>query len=91
MRNSPTYLFLENHSMWVRFRKKYILPIRWFFTKNRHEAELEMRSKQEILNEKDRLEKEHMQMLRLRRVTEAQNIKGKLEFIDWVLCPNQAD
>ena len=91
MKTLLTYLCLENHNMFVNIRKKYVLPIKWFLKKNRLEAEAGFRTKNEVLEAKTRIEKEYMVLLRQRRNNEVQQAKGKLEFIDWLLCQEQKD
>lgn len=70
--------------LWIKFRKKYLLPRKFMKTKDYTIRNTKLRSKKEI---RERMEEETAELLLAQRLKNENTInlqKGKLEALNWI-------
>jgi hypothetical protein len=71
--------------MWTKFRKRYVLPIRWARKRMKEIEQMGIRSREEIY---DKLKVESdikMEMLRRNRLKESDIQEGKIQILKWLI------
>ena len=71
--------------MFVKLRKKTILPIKYFITRKRAVAKMEVKGKKELSDRLELEQKELMKFKRLRRIAEENQTQGKINILKWIL------
>ena len=71
--------------MYTRFRKKFILPILWWFRERRKLNGLVVPSKREILEARRDFEKKLREYEREKLNDAINETKGKISILDWLL------
>lgn len=71
--------------MYTRFRKKFILPILWWFRERRKLKGLVVPSKREILEARRDFEKKLREYEREKLNDAISETKGKISILDWLL------
>lgn len=94
MNNMITYSSLEKANMWIKLRKKTLLPIKWMFTRyfeKKKVRKMEMRPKDELHDMIAQKGREKLKFERLNRKEDVGKCEGFIEAINWVLCQKEKD
>ena len=71
--------------MWIKFRKKYILPIKWSFTRWRMVRRMEIRPKKDLYKKKEEVMEALLKAERIDNTLDIKRLKGSLETLKWAL------
>lgn len=71
--------------MFRKLKKKMVLPIKWFFTREKKKSSMGYRAKEEIMTRLEDLDSKLLHHQRLRRAADIANIKGQIEGIKWII------
>jgi hypothetical protein len=75
--------------LFIQWRKKWFLPLKYRFIKKKISDNLSIRTKEEIEAKLKELSDQKLRLERLRRFPEVEMTVKQIELLNWVLCQEE--
>lgn len=71
--------------IFIKFRKKFILPVKWYFRRRQESGSLVVHSNDDLLLKYDNIKEELIKAERLGDPTNIKVAQGRLKLIKWII------